>query len=372
MQSYSNYIVDIDTIKNNLQSYKKLDSKSKICAVVKANAYGVGIKNVVGAIDCAVDCYAVANFGEAKKLRQITDKPILVLNFVRRENFNFCRNNNIVVSVGSLIELKTVLSYFKKNNYDKKLKLHFAVNTGMNRIGFCSKKDFEKAVLLAKKNENKLQIDGIFSHFYSPNNKKECKKQFCKFMQFLKILKTYFDLSKITKHISSSVASIKFPNFRLDMVRLGIVLFSKVAGLKNFESKDVTRLTSCVVQLSKVKKGEFVGYSKKYIAQKDMMVATVPLGYADGIFRQYSKYGKVLCRGKFCKIVGNICMDMFMIDVSGTNAKMFDSVVLLGCDKSKNEISTNNMANWCKTINYEILTNIKQNRLNVIVKHKKM
>ena len=361
MKSFSDYIISLSNIKQNLLAYKKIDGKSKICAVVKANAYGVGLKYVVPAIDGLVDYYAVACFLEAKKLRKLTNKPILILNFTPTKNIAFCQQNNICITVSNLVQANLIAQ--NASNSLPKIKLHLAINSGMNRIGFDSFDKFDQAIKVILSTKN-MQIDGIFTHLYNAKNRADCEHQISIFMQYLNILKNYIDISQITKHASSSLPATSFKSFRFDMVRLGIMLFANTknnAGIKTF---DAISIKSKIINICKIQPGQSVGYSKGFVAKKPMTIGTVPLGYADGIMRVASKKGYVLCCGKPCKIVGNICMDMFMIDLTNTSAKLFDTVTIVG-HNANHSILLNRLANFCGTIDYEILTNIKQNRFNI-------
>ena len=361
MKSFSDYTISLSNIKQNLLAYKKIDSKSKICAVVKANAYGIGLKNVVPTIDKFVDYYAVACFIEAKKLRLLTTKPILILNFTPTKNIAFCQKNNISISVSNLVQVNLIAQNTSSNL--PKIKLHLAINSGMNRIGFDNHAEFKQTIkaILSSKN---MQIDGIFTHLYNAKNKIDCKQQISIFMQYLAILKKYIDVSKIIKHTSSSLPATNFKNFRFDMVRLGIMLFASIKNNAKIKTLDAINIKSKIINVYKLQPGQSVGYNKGFVAKKPLTIGTVPLGYADGIMRVISKKGYVLCCGRPCKILGNICMDMFMIDLTNTNAKLFDTVTIVGRDK-KHTISLNRIAKFCNTIDYEILTNIKQNRFNI-------
>ena len=370
MQSFNEYIIKAKNLKNNIKSIKKRVD-SKICAVVKADGYGLKIENILPIIDDLVDFYAVACFKESKITRRFTNKKILVLNCVPNSCVIDCVNNDISISILNLKQLKGVISILKKSKTKNKLNIHFAINTGMNRIGFKEKNEFYKAVLLCKRNQSLVNIEGIFTHFYNAEFFDITEKQVGIFMQFLNILALHFDISEIIKHTSNSVGSILYKDFEFDMVRIGIGMYSAMNESclkhKHFVFLDAVEIKSKIVNISNVKKGEHIGYGNTF-AKKDMKVATIPLGYADGIFRCYAKKGYVLCCGKFCKIVGRICMDMFMIDVSHINANLYDEVILIGTDKFGNKITLNDVAKCCDTISYEILTSIKQNRFDVKIK----
>ena len=360
MKSFSEYVVDVLAIRHNLLEFKN-KSRKMVCAVVKADGYGIGAKYVVRAVDDLVSFYAVACFAEAKKLRRRTSKNILVLNWVPESALSFCAENNISVTVFNCQQVKALCKAKTKH----KIKIHLAINTGMNRIGFCDDKEFVGAVeqIVLCKN---VCMEGIYTHFYNAENISDTQKQNCIFKHYVCLLAKYVDTKKVICHTESSNAYF-LSGFDYDMARVGILLYGVLDKNKN-KFKEVLSLKSRIVCITKVEKGQSVGYGKSFVAKKDMIVATVPLGYADGIMRTLSKNGYVLIAGKFCKIVGNICMDMFMVDISNVGAKLFDRVVLVGCDNYGNRISANQVADWCGTIGYEVLTNIKKNRFNVKVK----
>ena len=367
MESFSDYIIFKHAIKHNCKKCKKILQNTKLCAVVKANAYGIGIENVVCQIDTLCDFYAVACFKEAKELRELTDKPILILNFTHISNIEFCLNNNISITISSLYQLKDTIKFLNHSNIqnENKLKIHFAINTGMNRIGFGDLNEFYKAVLFLSENKY-LKLEGVYTHFYNAENLNKTEQQNNVFMKYLNVLKLQINLNSLIIHVSNSFASLRYKQFRYNMVRIGIALYG---GLESSnlpkEFKSTISIKSHIISLNNVKRGENIGYSKSYVAKRNITVATIPLGYADGIFREFSHKGKVLICGKKCKVIGNICMDMFMVDVTGLKAKRFDEVILIGKDKLGNKITLNEFAKYCNTISYEVLTNIKKNRLNL-------
>ena len=376
MKSFSNYIINSNAIRHNFKQCKKLLTGTKICVVVKANAYGIGANVVVKQLDDLTDYYAVACFLEAERLRELTDKPILTLNFVDISQIDFCVKNYISITIASLFQLQKVIKFLNNKNEAQKeiiksyggLKIHFAINTGMNRIGFNSINEFYQSVILLKKCSY-LQLEGIFTHFYYAESLRDTEQQNRIFMQYLNLLKLHFDMSKIIVHAANSIAALRYKKYNYDMVRLGIVLYGglKLKAKNNYSLnfKDVVSIKSKIIAVRKIKRGDAVGYNKSFVAKKDMTIATIPLGYADGIFREFALKGKVLISGKKCKVVGNICMDMFMVDISNIEAKIFDEVVLIGNDKFGNCITLLEFANFCNTISYEVLTNVKRSRFNV-------
>ena len=368
MKNFGEYVIKLNTMKSNAKIYKEKIGDKKICAVVKADAYGIGIENVVPQIESFVDAFAVANFDEAKKAQKYSNKQIFILNFVPLQNLGECQNCNFCISVSSFQELKSIVCVLKKNKTScgMQQKISFAINTGMNRLGFSDVAEFERCLRYAKKNKKYILPISIFSHIYNSQSKRLSTIQNCIFMQYLKVFKKHFDISKIAIHLLASEASLRYPNFAYDMTRPGILLYCNFDGKSIFE--DTIEVHSKIVAINKVMAGKSVGYGQNFIAKKNMVVATIPIGYADGIFRSYSKNGKLLCHGKFCKIVGNICMDMLMIDISNVaDAKLFDKVTLVG-KNGKKEISIFQMSRWCGTIPYEILTSLKKTRFDILFK----
>ena len=360
MNSFSEYTILQKNIVNNLLAYKKVDSKSKICAVVKANAYGLGVQNVVPKIDNLVDCFAVANFQEALQVSKLTSKKIIILNFVPKDKIFECAELGFQISVSSFSQLLQIRKCLK----NQKIDIHLAVDTGMNRIGFDNIKEFKKTLKITKNNQ-KINIVGIFSHIYNSRNKIDTQNQNIIFDKYSHLLAQHFDATKITRHLLASESAVKYPKYRYDMVRLGILLYANYDNGTNF--CDAIELKSKIIAIKNLNVGECFGYGKKFVATKKTKLAIIPIGYADGILRNLKKNGYVLCKDKFCKIVGNVCMDMLAVDVTETTAKIGDAVILIGKSKTK-QISLCDVAKWQNTICYEVLTNIKQNRLNTIIK----
>ena len=359
MNSFCTYKVLLNNIQKNLKTYKKIDGKSKICAVVKANAYGLGVQNVVPKIESLVDCFAVANFQEAAEVEKLTNKKIIILNFVPKDLIGACAEKSFQISVSNFAQLL----WLRKCLKNQKIDVHLAVDTGMHRIGFDNTFEFEKSLKYIKKHKN-ISIVGIFSHIFNAKCQKDTQKQNAVFQKYLEVLSKHFDTKSITKHLLASEGAVRYPELRYDMVRLGILLYANFDG-KNF--CDAVELKTKIIAIKNLEKGDSVGYCKKFVAKKKTKIGVVPIGYADGVLRCTMKKGYVLYNGKFCKIVGNVCMDMFAVDLTDTNAKVGDNITLIGKSKSE-QIFLSDVARWQNTICYEILTNIKQNRLNVITK----
>lgn len=362
MKSFSDYIIDIKAIRHNILQIEKAVNDTKICAVVKADGYGLGTKNFVPSIDDLVFCYAVACFKEAVELRKSTQKDILILNTIPKENLVFCAENNFEISVFSKSQILQMIKVFSKKS-GKKLKLHLAVNTGMNRIGFADEQEFFETVKLIIMHKDLFEIAGIFTHIYNAICKKDTELQIKIFKRYINILKK-LGVENIIVHSSATTAGIDYANFRFDMIRLGIGMYGFFDGKTKLNLKQTISLESKIIKLTEIKQGDRVGYGKNFVAKHNMTIATIPLGYADGIFRCYAKKGFVIINNCLCKIVGNICMDMFMCDVTKANARINDKVIVIGKSKS-HKIDCHDIAKKCNTICYEVLTNIKKNRLNI-------
>ncbi len=320
-----------------LDNVKKLKGElprgCKFCAVVKSNAYGHGARAVVKIISSLVDYFAVANAKEAREIRGVTDKPILILG----TDFTELSKLDAEVNVFDLSHIKQLKKY-KGQHFN----VHISVDSGMNRLGVQTKAELNK-ILRACNSAKNITVKGFFSHISDPLNLERCEEQLSRFV--LVAPKTTGIL-----HIAST-NYLKLKNgFALDMVRFGLSIYTD--GVK-----DVMKVTAQIMQVKNVKKGERIGYGSLVKAGKDMRVAIIDIGYADGLFRSYVN-GDVLIFGTRCKIL-NICMSMSIVDVSKVKCKMSDEVVVLGSD-GKNTISSKEIATHCETIPYEIFTNFSK------------
>lgn len=336
---------------------------AKICAIVKADAYGHGIEGVVPYIKQYVDFFGVADEREALKVRNLTAKPVLILNMVRNENLPELIKQQISLSVSNFAYLKQIFLTCKKLNL--KAKIHLKVNSGMNRLGVKNVKVFNKMLDFIS-NQSLIVLEGVYTHFFDSTNTEVTEKQYQTFCKYQMALGDNF--SPII-HASASNGVLLDKKYAFDMVRLGIAMY----GYCDFDLKlsPAIKLTSTVVNILNIKKGQNVGYSGGYIAKRNMKVACISLGYADGLLRTNSNNGKVIINNKLCSIVGNVCMDLFMCDVKDIKCNVGDEVVVLGKAKEL-EISAQEIAQNTNTIAYEILTNFKRDRMNYVVNPNKL
>ena len=348
MDFFNTLVINKENLLNNFKIIKNKAKNKKICAMVKANAYGHGIKNIVLTLRNLVDFFGVANTEEALEVRQYSYKSkILICGDYNKEKLANIILSDISLTVFSLKQIYDILKVAKENK--SKAKIHLKLNTGMNRLGF--------------KDENKdyLILEGVYSHLFCAECKELSQKQYLKFIKFLNLFKNLFCINihlENSRGLFNNVDSLNICN----MVRVGISLYG--LSIENEKLKPVLSLTSKIISKQKVNKENFVGYGKE-VLEHDGEVGIVPIGYADGFLRDY-KNSYVYVNDKPCKIL-NVCMDMILIDITNLNAKVGETVVLISSDISKLN-NANILAKNLNTISYEIVTNIKHNRVNKILK----
>ncbi len=359
MRSLNDFIVYTGNIRQNILNYKCFFNGVKICAIVKADAYGHGIEGVVKGIMNTVDFFGVADEFEALKTRRVSSKPILVLNMINSDSFAEIIRQNISLSVSSLDYLKRLEKVAKRLN--KQVRVHLKINTGMNRLGISNIKVFKKICEYINQSQN-IVLEGIYTHYFDSTNREKTEKQYAKFCEFL----SEIDTKNIIVHASASNAGFLDRKYVFDMVRLGNMMYGYLDLTAPFKLLPALKINATIVNIVRIKKGETVGYGSNFVAPQSMKVATVSLGYADGFLRANSNGGKVIIMHNYAKIVGNVCMDLFMCDVTHIDCKVGDKVTIIGQSGDKN-IDANFMAKVTHTINYEILTNFKKDRMNYIV-----
>lgn len=363
--------IDIDALKGNLSAIKRHSGGGKIMAVVKADAYGHGVQNIVPALDNAgADSFAVSNIAEAVALREIgLKKPILILGYTPYENADLLYKYDIIQCVFSAEYAKGLSLAAKKLN--AKIKTFIKVDTGMGRIGFNCRDErlleLDDAILSAKL-EN-LQTIGIFAHFADADREKDKDDGFTddQYARFKRVLKKFDECKIKLAHSCCNSAAIMQDGDKVsgDICRPGIILYGLEPSSKlSFpELTPVMTLKSVVSFVKTISPGETISYGRTFKAEKEMKIATVSAGYADGYPRALSNKAYVLVRGQKAKVVGRVCMDQMMIDVSGTPVAAGDEVILFGKD-----LSLNYLADLANTINYEIICNVNKRVPRIVVK----
>lgn len=359
----SSYVVDLEKLKKNVLTIKgSLKYGVKFCAVVKANAYGVGSVNVCKAISNFVDVFAVANLAEGIKLRKSRiNNRILVLGPVNIEKIKLYQKYNLEISVNSKLEILKLSKLLKKS-----ISVHLKINSGMNRLGFNNEKDLKDCLKIIV-NNSFFRVVGVYSHFATKESD-VCfmEIQHNRFKKMLDIVKDYI-MYNFDIHICNSSACIYHKDLHYTMVRVGMGLY----GIKNMYSSlldEVVSVKSVVSAINIVEAGESVGYDRTFVANSKMIVGVVPLGYYDGIDRRLSNSGFVLVGGKRVPIIGRVCMDMFMIDLTRVrDVCIGDEVVVIG--KQEGEfLSVSDMAKAIDESEYAVLTGLNYRRMNYILK----
>lgn len=351
--------IDEKALLHNFEIIKQT-AKSKICAVVKANAYGHGVEIVAPALQKAgADFFAVSNIEEAVELREsgIT-KPILILGYTPCEYVCELKKYDISQCVYSLEYAKELSNEVASYNF--KIKVHLKLDTGMSRIGFDCRSDSLDGIGDAIKaaNLDGFEIEGIFTHFaVSDRNADQedgfTSEQYNRFCKAIDVLKSH-NIDPEYKHCCNSAALCQDNDKHLNMCRAGIILYGLTPSADLHLQQDfipVMSFKSVVSQVKVIKQGDTVSYGRTFKANKDMAVATVSAGYADGYSRLLSNKAEVIINGRRAKIIGRVCMDQFCIDVTNIpDVKRGDEVSLFGGDLPVEEL-----AETIGTINYELV-----------------
>lgn len=355
--------IDLDAAEHNFNQVRS-DTKSKICCVIKANAYGHGAVELAKLYQrLQADYLAVSNIEEALQLRKNgVDLPILILGYTPCECAKLLGENNITQCVFSY-------EYGMKLAENAKLegvtvKIHIKIDTGMGRIGFIwrnnSDNEIDKAVTVC--HAPGLDAEGIFMHFAVADEgidgEAYTREQFGNFMHAIDIFEEHGIEFKI-RHCANSAAIFDYPEFHLDMVRAGVVLYGlkpseKVTHLPNL--KPVMRLRSVISHIKYIEQGYTISYGRTYSAPCRRKIATVPIGYADGFRRMNGVKKYCLCiSGKSASIVGRVCMDQLMIDVTDIDCALGDDVLVFG---DVFPFTVDELAKINETINYEIVCDV--------------
>lgn len=358
--------VDLSAICHNVCQIRKKIEDKKLIAVIKADGYGHGSIETAKAIADKVDAFAVATKEEALEIKEAgIDKPILILAPIPKEDIKECLLKGVSLTVGDMNKAKEISEV---SNAEKiTAKLHLAVDTGMTRIGFMPT-DESLNEIKEIANLPFVEIEGIFSH-YATADEKDKEYSLIQTKRFMDFVKKVEELGiKPMRHIANSAGLIEFEIFG-DAVRAGIVMYGLYPSSdvkKDLDLRPAIEWKSRVSAVRKVEKGIPVSYGRTFVTDKEMTIATVSAGYGDGYPRMLSNIGRVLIKGKSYPIIGRVCMDQFMIDVTGGDVECEDEVILIG--KSGDEyISAEEIASLTGTINYEIICNIG-NRVPRIIK----
>ena len=362
--------IDLDAICQNVKAINRhLNDKSKIMAIVKADAYGHGAPFVARELaGCGVDFFGVSSLDEALQLREAgISQNILILGYSApvEENIKKLINYDIIQTVFDFGCAKEISEQAKKLGCG--VRVHIKIDTGMNRLGFgFTKKNKDKSIIdkiKSIKNMDNIVCEGIFTHFAAADDKKSefTKEQFELFCELISALEKE-DIRFDIKHAANSGATINFRETHLDYVRCGLILYGLYPSESMKAEADIgllpaMELKTIISEIHTVKKGETVSYGRTYKSGRDILCATLPIGYADGFSRLLSNSASVLVKGKQVPVIGRVCMDQTMIDVTACiGAKVGDIVTLFGHDEDETGyIPVDQLAEMMETINYEVV-----------------
>ena len=375
-------LVNLEINKSNLEKNLKIVrsiNKNLIC-VIKDNAYGLGIENILPILlENKCDYFAVAYIEEAVKIQKLLENlklenqngkiKVMALNYVKPENVGDAIRNNIELTVFNFSQLLDYLKILDEFFENMTLKIHIKVNSGMNRLGFDKNEILELVKIVKKynlnnKSKNRLEIISIFSHISDAENQDETEKQVEKYEKILKIFSQNNVRYKYS-HLQASPLLFKYgKKYNYDFARIGMALYGMEPLSTDVGLLDVITVKSKIINIRNVKKNDKVSYGSKGIVKHDSKIGIVAIGYAHGLQKQIENSNKayILVNGQKAKIIGEICMDMIFVDLTNIeNVKMNDEVVIIGSQKNAEngiveKITLRQMARWAKTIQDDVLT----------------
>lgn len=357
--------VDLDALRNNVREIKRVSEGKEIIATIKADGYGHGAIDIYKSMmDEGINRFAVAIVTEAVELRKAGVKiPVIILGYTPKEYYDEVIDLDLEQTIYDYEDAKILSDMaIKKNNIAK---IHIAVDTGMGRIGFLTTREQAREVHRITKLKG-VRIVGIFTHFATADEKDKTYTNFQieRFNIFNKYLEE-LDVIIPFKHVSNSAAIIDLPDLPYDGVRAGIMLYgyypSKYVNKDNVNLIPVMSLKCKIVHLKKIQEGDYLSYGRLYKAPSERIIGTLPIGYADGISRALTGKAKVIVNGKVIPVVGRICMDQCMIDVTDVpGVKIGDEVILIGKDNIGNVITADDIAEAVGTVNYEVICDISK------------
>ena len=375
-------LVNLEINKSNLEKNLKIVrsiNKNLIC-VIKDNAYGLGIENILPILlENKCDYFAVAYIEEAVKIQKLLENlklknqngkiKVMSLNYVKPENVGDAIRNNIELTVFNFSQLLDYLKILDDFFENMTLKIHIKVNSGMNRLGFDENEILELVEIIKKynlnnKSKNRLEIISIFSHISDAENQAETERQVEKYEKILKIF-SQNNVRYRYSHLQASPLLFKYSKkYNYDFARIGMALYGMEPLSTDVGLLDVITVKSKIINIRNVKKNDKVSYGSKGIVKHDSKIGIVAIGYAHGLQKQIENSNKayILVNGQKAKIIGEICMDMIFVDLTNIeNVKMNDEVVIIGSQKNAEngiveKITLRQMARWAKTIQDDVLT----------------
>ncbi|MFZ6052019.1 alanine racemase [Halocola ammonii] len=369
----SEILLDKSALQNNIMFLREFLNEGVIfSSVVKGNAYGHGIESFIPlAEECGVNHFSVYSADEAVRVKMVASTPttVLVMGYVDPHQLRWCIENKVEFFVFDFERLHKALEVARE--IDKKAILHIELETGMNRTGF-EREDLEEVARILNENRDHLFFKGLCTHYAGAESIANYVRYTRQKEIYLEML-SFFESNGLTpeqRHTCCSAAAIRMPEMQMDMVRIGILQYGfwpsrevfieyiKDKFEKGGPLKRIITWKSKVMSLKNVSHGEFIGYGTTFLAQSDMTIALLPIGYAHGFTRGLSNTGRALINGKRVPVVGMVNMNCIAINVTDVdNVKPGDEVILIG--KQKNvEISVSAFGELSTQLNYELLTRL--------------
>lgn len=368
--------INLDALAHNMREVRKCIKPTTIAsAVIKADGYGHGAVQIAGILlDNGADRLAVATLSEAIQLRHVyKETEILILGYTPNENAEEVIRNRIIQTIYNMEQ--AIFFNQKAMAMNQKLKIHVKLDTGMRRIGMAITEETVNQIIEMTSFSN-LIVEGIFTHFAvaDETDKAFTHTQVKQFKWVVDQLEMQGVIIPI-KHVANSATIIDCPEYQFDMVRAGIMLYglypSKDVNHKAVSLKEVMSLRAQISHVKYVEKNEGISYGLTYKTSEREQIATLPLGYADGFSRGYSGKAKAIVKGEIKPIVGRICMDQCLLNVTGLEVKQGDEVILFGTE-GKQVIRIDEYADMIHTINYEVVCMISKRVLRVYKKNDKI
>lgn len=337
MNKFNYYQINEDALQKNMAHLKEVVGGKKICAMIKANAYGVGVPFIVPILKGQVDYYGVSCVGEAKEVRRYDkDTPILVVGKTHPSEIKWCSTHDVTLSISNEKEWRECV----KKGYP--ISVHIKVNTGLNRYGISSVSKLKEIV---EEKQSIVKIEGIFTHFATKANDEDfIKEQYNIFQCFVAIMP-----KNTIAHCANSYTTLHIPEYHLDMVRVGYALYNGVQPVVSIKSK--------IIEIQTLQKGDSLGYDRTHKAKEKERIGVVPIGYADGLDRRLSNKFELWTGNHSAPVVGNICMDVCFIKLNDED-KIGQTVELLG-----HHIKYEDYAKVLKTSSYDVMLKWKYRRM---------
>lgn len=354
MESRNRRIIDLSQIENNMRQLRShTPMTAKMMAVVKADGYGHGAAETAeAAIRGGADMLAVASVSEGRMLREKGFSiPILVLGAVAKNDVSEGVKYDLIQTVCS----EDMVRWCEEaaDTFHKKTEVHMKIDTGMGRIGVTTESQRD-SVIKALKDSRHVELTGAFTHFSDADGNEDgiryTREQYHRFLQMTAPLE-----DGILLHCCNSAAIHRFPEMALGMVRAGISLYGYPPVPTETELRPCMRWSAAISYIKELPAGSCVSYGRTYRNEKTIRAATVTCGYGDGYFRSAGEKGYILISGKRAKIIGRVCMDQMLADITDIeNVSVGDEAVLMGQDGHET-ISAEDIASWAGTISYEVL-----------------